>query len=108
MRRKTLSIILAALVAIGAVWAAGAAVTITQKGKVFSESTVTIKAGQSVRFVNDDTVTHNVFAKGENFSFNLKKQAPGTESTVVFPEEGTYECRCAIHPNMKLEVKVVK
>lgn len=107
MKRK-LSLLLMAVAIGGVVWAAGAAVTITQKGKVFSETSVTIKAGQSVRFVNDDSVTHNVFATGENFSFNLKKQAPGTESTVVFPQEGRFECRCAIHPNMKLEVNVVK
>ncbi len=92
----------------GLAWAAATTVEISQKGKAFSKASLTIKVGEDVRFVNDDGVTHNVFAVGENFSFNLKKQPPGTAVNIKFPREGHYECRCAIHPNMKLEVNVVR
>ncbi len=107
-QKKKLAVGAGLLCAWGIALAAGSSVEVSQKGKAFSKSSLTIKVGDSVRFVNDDSVTHNVFAVGENFSFNLKKQPPGTASNVTFPREGKYECRCAIHPNMKLEVIVVK
>jgi len=96
------------LIICGMAVAASRTLDISQKGKAFSQASVTIKSGDNLRFVNDDSVTHNVFAVGQNFSFNLKKQPPGTAATVNFPKPGRYECRCAIHPNMKLEVVVEK
>lgn len=99
--------LLTAVLAVGVALAAQT-YDIGQKGKVFSQASITVKVGEGVRFINDDVVTHNVFATGEKFSFNLRKQAPGAATVVHFPREGKYECRCAIHPNMKLEVTVVK
>lgn len=110
MTRRTTRILLSALLVtagVGSVLAAQS-VDVNQKGKMFSQQRVTLKVGDKIRFVNNDTVTHNVFATGERFSFNLRRQAPGTATMVSFPREGSYLCRCAIHPNMRLEVKVVK
>ncbi|MFT3710238.1 MAG: plastocyanin/azurin family copper-binding protein [Archangium sp.] len=80
--------------------------TVSQKDKTFAPGEVTVKAGQSVTFQNDDTVAHNVFSK--EGKFNLKIQKPGEKKAVSFDEPGTYEVRCAIHPKMILKVKVTK
>jgi plastocyanin len=77
-----------------------------QKNKQFSVTAVTIKQGEAIEFVNDDTVTHNVFSKSEVNPFNLKLQPPGNTQLVRFARPGTAVVRCAIHPMMRLEVTV--
>jgi len=77
-----------------------------QKNKAFTQDELTVKVGEKIIFKNDDDVRHNVFSKSEGFEFNLKMQAPGTESTISFDKEGTVEVRCALHPKMKLIVHV--
>ena len=78
-----------------------------QKNKTFSVSTLSIALGDKVTFNNDDDTVHNVYSadKRANF-FNLKAQAPGTSSSIVFDKAGVYEIRCAIHPQMKLLITV--
>jgi plastocyanin len=82
--------------------------TINQKDKTFSQSEITVKVGDSISFVNQDAVVHNVFSTTPGMEFDLRTQQPGKESTVPFTKEGTCEVRCAIHPKMKLTVKVEK
>ena len=86
--------------------ASGAAATheIGQKGKRFSESEITIAAGDKVVFNNNDDVKHNiVIAK---MRFNTGIQEPGGADELVFDKSGTYSVRCGLHPKMKLIVKV--
>ncbi len=77
-----------------------------QKGKQFSTAALKVRRGEAVRFVNDDTVTHNVFSKSPAAPFNLKLQRPGQSEEVRFEHPGTAVVRCAIHPMMRLEVTV--
>jgi len=80
--------------------------SIMQKGKVFSESAITIKKGEVVVFVNDDNVTHNVMSADPGNAFNIGSQAPGVSTPVTFDKVGEFTILCAIHPRMKLVVKV--
>jgi cytochrome c peroxidase len=94
---------------IGISTAAVAATTISQKDKTFSEESVTVKAGEKVKFVNDDNVTHNLTLKtpgGKMKPGVLEK--PGEDTEFVFDEVGSYEVRCLIHPKMKMSIEVVK
>jgi plastocyanin len=86
--------------------ASEAAHTVGQKGKQFSEAKLVLRRGETIRFVNDDSVTHNVFSKSEVAPFNLKLQPPGAKQDVRFERPGTAVVRCAIHPMMRLEVTV--
>ena len=95
-----------ALASAGA-WAA-ASHTVSQKDKSFSAAEMVVKVGDSVEFKNDDDVSHNVFSVSKEQPFNTKVQKPGTSAAVTFATEGTIEVRCAIHPGMKLLIKVVK
>jgi plastocyanin len=90
----------------GCAAAAAAQHAIMQKGKVFSEATLTIKKGDVVVFVNDDTVTHNVMSMDARNEFNIGSQAPGVSTPVTFDKAGEFTILCAIHPRMKLVVKV--
>jgi plastocyanin len=90
----------------GSVVALAADRAIMQKGKVFSESTITIKKGDVVVFVNDDSVTHNVMSTDSGNEFNIGSQPPGVSTPVTFDKAGEFTILCAIHPRMKLIVKV--
>jgi plastocyanin len=88
-----------------AAWAANEH-AITQKGKVFSETAVTVKKGDILLFVNDDSVNHNIMSTSAGNEFNLGSQAPGVSTPVTFNKEGNANVICAIHPRMKMAVKV--
>ena len=79
--------------------------TILIKDFTYSPSTLTVKAGTTVIWENEDSVTHDVmnnakdnFEKGEIFDFDLE---PGESNSFVFNEPGEYEYHCDIHPSMK-------
>jgi plastocyanin len=44
---------------------------------------------------------------GKGNEFNLGSQAPGSSTDVTFKEVGDVTVICAIHPRMKMTVKVV-
>src|SRR5262245_45519803 len=81
-RRMTHSplLLLALLTVLGSARAPRAEeVVIGQKGKAFTRTEVVLKKGDSIVFVNDDAVTHNVFSRSDGFKFNLKMQKPGEQ-----------------------------
>ena len=82
--------------------------TVSQKGKAFSQPSIKVKAGESVRFVNDDAFSHNVFSLSETKSFDLGTYAKGAAKSVTFDKPGKVEVECAIHPDMRMTVEVTK
>jgi plastocyanin len=82
-------------------------VIISQKGKVFSQSEVTLSKGDTITFKNDDDTSHNVFSSSEGTKFNLGIQKQGVTSSHKFEATGEGEIRCAIHPKMKMKVKII-
>jgi plastocyanin len=80
--------------------------SIRQKGKVFSETEVSLKKGESLVFVNDDNIAHNVLSTTAGNKFNLGLIQPGHSTPVQFNNPGTVGILCAIHPTMKMTVKV--
>ena len=98
-----------ALIAVGSLFVHGSGVAadfkITQKNKKFSVSEITIKTGDRITFVNDDTVSHNVFSDAKGAEIDILQRS-GRSDTVRFTQPGTFELECALHPEMKLEVRV--
>ncbi len=81
-------------------------VVVSQNGKKFSEKKVTLKAGDTIRFVNADDIVHNVRSATSGHEFDLGAQQPGTEIAHTFSKRGKVKVRCAIHPRMKMSVVV--
>jgi plastocyanin len=79
---------------------------IHQQGRVFSAESVTVKKGEALTFLNDDSVPHNIMSTSKGNEFNLGSQAPGSSTDVAFKEPGEVHVICAIHPRMKMTVKV--
>lgn len=85
---------------------AAATYTVSQKAKTFGPATLTVKAGDTIAFKNDDDVTHNAFSTSKGNEFNSKAQTPGSTTPVVLKAKGMVDVKCAFHPKMALKVVV--
>jgi len=80
--------------------------SIEQAGQQFSQSSVTLKAGDTLVFTNKDDVTHNVKIINGDDTDDKGLQKPGEVIKATFAKPGDYQVRCGIHPKMKIDVKV--
>ena len=73
----------------------------------FLPDSVTINAGDSVRFTNNDRIAHNVtVVNPDGTSEDKGMDAYQHGILVAFPKAGVYHVRCKIHPAMKMTVTV--
>ena len=79
-----------------------------QQGRMFSVETMTVRKGDVLSFLNDDTVPHNIMSTSSGNEFNLGSQPPGTMTDVTFKAQGSVQVICAIHPRMKMMVTVTE
>jgi len=82
---------------------------VTQKNKTFSVPAITLHAGDTLHFHNDDTVTHNITVRAQgddDEADDLGLQKPGQVVSHTFSARGDYRVVCSIHPHMRLLVKV--
>jgi plastocyanin len=82
---------------------ASATKTVDIRNFAFHPSTVRVKRGGRVTFVNSSNVTHTATRAG---SFDTKRITPGESETVRFEQRGTFAYHCKIHPFMKGKVVV--
>ena len=83
---------------------AATSASVSMAGRSFSPSTVTIEAGESVTFRNDDDREHTVTAT--DGSFNSGTLPEGGSWKRSFKGAGTFSYLCAIHPEMTGKVVV--
>ncbi len=100
--RKYLAILLFLALG-GTAFAADPAHTIVQKERMFRPGEVTINRGESLTFTNNDQFLHQIYVLG---LFDSEEKSPGENLTESFPQGGTFEVHCHIHPKMKLTVHV--
>jgi plastocyanin len=86
-------------------------ITVTQTDKSFKLNgtkveNLTIKAGDSIKFLNEDPWFHNIFSLSDLKTFDLGSYPKGQFKTVVFEKAGKADIECAIHPNMMLHLEV--
>ena len=78
--------------------------SVSMAGRAFSPATVTIAAGGSVTFRNDDDRAHTVTA--DDGAFNSGPIGEGGSWKRTFKQAGTFSYLCAIHPEMTGKVVV--
>ncbi|HET7814537.1 MAG TPA: cupredoxin family copper-binding protein [Candidatus Baltobacteraceae bacterium] len=74
------------------------AAVVTIANFAFAPATLTVRAGTTVRFVNNDSEAHTVTAKN---GFNSGGLDTGDSWSHRFDRPGTYRYFCALHPYMK-------
>jgi len=82
--------------------ASGNAVAI--QGFAFSPATLTIKAGTTVTWTNDDTVAHTIVS--DTGAFESNSISKGGTYSHTFDAAGTYAYHCGLHPSMKAKIVV--
>jgi plastocyanin len=70
-----------------------------QKNMKFLPLVIAITAGDTVRFLNNDGVDHNVYSP-DGEAFNLGTFKSGDARSHTFEEPGAYRIKCSIHPEM--------
>jgi plastocyanin len=83
-------------------------IEVVQKNKKFSVPALKARVGDTLVFRNDDPFFHNIFSLSDIQSFDLGSYPQGEARKVELKKEGTVEVECAIHPEMKLTVKVAQ
>ena len=78
---------------------------VVMEGMVFKPASLTIKAGDSVVWVNADIVEHTATALDN--SWDSKMVSPEKSWIHTFKSAASYDYVCKYHPTMKGTVKVV-
>jgi plastocyanin len=103
--RLVYTVIFASAFAVALVLLSGQALAaeVAIKDFKFQPAEITIRAGESITWMNGDSAVHDV--KFQDFaSPDLKK---GEQFTKTFDKPGTYAYICEIHPTMRGTVIVV-
>src|SRR5437588_2082879 len=78
--------------------------TVTIKDLKYDPAKMTIKAGQTVTWINKDDNDHTVI--GDNDAFKSENLGSGDTFKYTFKDPGKYPYHCKYHPRMKAVVIV--
>ena len=77
--------------------------TVTIEGMKFSPAVLSIAAGDTVTFVNQDSAPHTATAEG---TFDTGRLRQGQSGQVTFDAAGSFAYVCTVHPAMKGTITV--
>lgn len=80
----------------------GQTAAVSIKDFSFSPASLTISAGTTVVWTNNDSAGHTI----KSDAFNSDVISKGQTFEFKFDEKGTYEYSCGVHPSMKGEIIV--
>lgn len=106
MRSATLLLALILATAAASLVSAATVHLIVQQGRAFAVKSVTIAAGDTLHFGNQDSFIHQIYIDSPNLQFDSPEQLPGQFIDVTFAKPGVYTVMCHIHPLMRLTVTV--
>jgi len=98
---------LLAVLVLTPVCAFAAETSVEQTGQKFDPNTIRVKAGDTIKFLNHDDVTHNInVIDSDGNAEDQGLQKPGETIAKAFAKAGTFQVKCQIHPKMKMAVTV--
>jgi plastocyanin len=77
-----------------------------QRNETFVPHVITITAGTTVEFPNNDRIYHNVFSLSKFARFDLGRYATGRSKSVRFDRPGIVRVFCDIHSHMNAYILV--
>lgn len=79
---------------------------VSMSKNTFAPSTLSVKVGETVTWVNNDTWDHNVTSDDNTFVSPTMKA--GAKYSYTFTKEGMYDYACTLHVGMKGKIVVTK
>ena len=95
--------IAAALMLGASVSAHAATIQISMENLVFSPAEATVKAGDTIEWINKDVFAHTATARNGDFDVTIP---PKKTVTLVLKKAGAIGYYCRFHPNMKATLTV--
>ncbi|MGI5375930.1 cupredoxin domain-containing protein [Streptomyces sp. CA-251387] len=86
--------------------ASAATYRVTMSGYAYRPATLTIPAGATVTWTNDDTAPHDVKTTSAPAAFHSPMLNKGGSWSFTFMTPGTYAYYCTVHPNMTARIVV--
>lgn len=83
--------------------AAGKEYVVTMNGMSFGRIPAGLKVGDTIAWVNKDTVAHSVTARNRSFDIRL---APRQSKKQVLQKAGSFPIYCVYHPAMRGQLVV--
>ena len=80
---------------------------VDQRDKMFLPHVLVVTRGTTVRFPNDDTIFHNVFAYFQAKKFDLGMYPRGATKSITFDKAGLVVLLCNVHSDMSAYIMVV-
>ena len=80
---------------------------VLQKNMQFEPGAIWARAGDTIDFVNNDNIYHNVFSTTPGNEFDLGLYRGGLAKSVQVQKPGEVDVYCNIHPSMKTKVLVL-
>jgi len=81
--------------------------TMTTRSKAFLPHVLAVPAGSTVKFPNEDPISHNLFSLAPGNTFDLGLYRKGAGKTHKFESPGVVNVYCNVHPNMSAVVHVM-
>src|SRR5258707_11779022 len=98
MRSRRFLLVVALLSLGAAVPAQAATIQIVMENLVVSPAETSVKAGDTIEWINKDVFAHTATARNGDFDVTIP---PKKTVTSVVTKPGTVEYYCRFHPNMK-------
>jgi amicyanin len=106
--RVILATLIACCALLGAPQDAGAASrSVTMAGYAFQPAALTIRAGDTVTWTNQDVAPHDVTTTGGPVAVHGATITKGQSWSYTFTVPGTYSYICSIHPDMRATLTVL-
>ncbi|MDQ0748927.1 amicyanin [Streptomyces africanus] len=86
--------------------ASAASYSVTMKGYAFSPASLSIPAGSTVTWTNQDTAPHDVKTTSGPVSIHSPMLDKGQSWSFTFTTAGSYGYVCTVHPNMTAGITV--
>jgi plastocyanin len=84
--------------------AGGGTTEVSIAGFAFAPADLTVKAGDTVKWTNNDSVAHTVTS--DTGAFESGSLAPGASYSFTFKNAGAFPYHCAVHPSMTAKITV--
>ena len=98
LSRRLVAIAAVLSLSAAAVPAHAATIQIVMENLVFSPAEVSLKAGDTIEWINKDIFAHTATARNGDWDVTMP---PNNTVTSVVNKAGTVEYYCRFHPNMK-------